>query len=466
MNEPRHPEALLRNPLAIAGITIATGAAVVFVVLLIASLAGLFSNPYSGLVIFVAIPMVATFGALLIPLGMWRQRRWLKQHPESPSDWPVWDFRDAHVRRLAVVLVALAAVNGTIMLLAGYSSLHWMDSPSFCGQTCHTPMHPQFMAWQSGPHARIACASCHIGEGAAGFVHAKLNGVHQLVSVTTDTFARPIPAGAVPPTGGFTATCQTCHQPGLVPGDVVRVIRTYADDEKNTESMTVMLMHVGRASPGGHAIHWHADPANKVEFASTGEGRQTIPYVKVTAANGQVKEYFADGADKQPVSQDHLRQMECVDCHNMVGHRISPTAELAVDHALASAAINRQLPFAHREAVRVLKATYTGNDEALQAIDRGLREFYASQAGVDQSAVSTAVSAVQDIYSHNVFPVMKVTWGSYPDNTGHNTSNGCFRCHDGSHTAKDGSSIPSDCEFCHKQVDTPSVASMHPAPRP
>lgn len=453
MTEPRRPEALLRNPLAIAGVTIATGAAVVFVVLLIASLSGLFTNPYAGLVIFVAIPIVATFGGALIPLGMWRQRRWLKQHPDAESDWPVWDFRDARVRRLAVALVALAAVNGTIMLLAGYSSLHWMDSPAFCGQTCHTPMHPQFAAWQSGAHARIACANCHIGEGAAGFVHAKLNGVHQLLSVSTDSFARPIPAGAIPPTGGFNATCQTCHQPTSVPGDVVRVIRSYADDDKNTESTTVLLMHVGRGSPGGHSIHWHADPGVQIDYTYSDHGRQTIPYVKVTRPDGQVKEYFAADATP-PADPSTLRRMDCVDCHNMVGHRISPTAEQAVDHALAAAAISRELPFAHREAVRLLKATYTGNDEALQAIDRGLREFYASQVGVDQKAVSGAVSAVQNIYSHNVFPVMKVTWGSYPDNTGHNTSNGCFRCHDGSHTAKDGSMIPADCELCHKQQDS------------
>lgn len=454
MNEPRPPEALLRHPLAIAGAAIATAAAVVFVVLLIAELAGLFTNPYAGLVIFVAMPAIATIGGALIPVGMWLQRRWQKQHPDAPSDWPVWDFRDPRIRRFAALLVVLAAVNGTVMLLAGYSSLHWMDSPGFCGQTCHTPMHVQFTAWQSGPHARIACADCHIGEGAAGFVHAKLNGIHQLYAVATNSFARPIPPGAVPPTGGFNATCQTCHQPGRIPGDVIRVIRTYGDDEKNTESTTVMLMHVGRASPGGRAIHWHADPGVKVEFTSTGNGRETIPYVRVTNANGQFKEYFAADAGTQAVNQDQLRLMDCVDCHNMVGHRISPTAEQAVDEALAASPASRQLPFARRESVRLLQAKYSGDDEALQGIDRGLRSFYESHTGADQAAVAKTVEIMQGVYRHNNFPTMKVTWGSYPDNTGHMTSNGCFRCHDGSHTAKDGSMIPADCELCHTQKES------------
>jgi hypothetical protein len=147
--------------------------------------------------------------------------------------------------------------------------------------------------------------------------------------------------------------------------------------------------------------------------------------------------------------------MDCVDCHNMVGHRIWPTAEQAVDQALAASPASRQLPFARRESVRVLKATYSGDDEALQAIDRGLRGFYESHGGVEQAAVAKTIETVQGVYRHNNFPSMKVTWGSYPDNTGHTTSNGCFRCHDGAHTAKDGTMIPSDCDFCHKQVENP-----------
>ena len=51
---------------------------------------------------------------------------------------------------------------------------------------------------------------------------------------------------------------------------------------------------------------------------------------------------------------------------------------------------------------------------------------------------------------------MKVTWGVYPDNLGHITSTGCFRCHDGSHTAKDGTTISADCEYCHKQIERPN----------
>jgi hypothetical protein len=63
--------------------------------------------------------------------------------------------------------------------------------------------------------------------------------------------------------------------------------------------------------------------------------------------------------------------------------------------------------------------------------------------------LSQAIATTQSLYRTNVFPAMKVTWGVYLDNRGHTTSNGCFRCHDGSHVARDGSAINADCAYCH-----------------
>jgi hypothetical protein len=448
----KHP--LARHPLAIAGAFITAVSGVVFLALLVAALIGLFDNPYAGLVVFVAVPAVFVLGLLCIPFGMWLQRRKLARHPETADDWPVFDFRIQRVRRMALILTAAAALCVAIALVAGYGSLHWMESPTFCGQACHTPMHPQFTAWQAGPHARILCVNCHVGEGARGFVQAKLAGTRQLAHVVTGSFPRPVPPGAQVPFGGHDVTCGRCHQAMKIPGDVVRVKREYGDDEQNTETMTVLLMHVGRASSTGRAIHWHADPSTRVEFASADHGRQTIPYVKVTSADGKVKEYFAEGAADKPVAAESLRRMDCVDCHNMVGHRIASTPELAVDTALADDEVSRKLPFARREGVRLLKASYTTDGEASQKIDDELRRFYSAHGGtVDPAALARAVSSLQGAYRRNVFPSMKVTWGTYPDNAGHVASPGCFRCHDGSHTAKDGSTINADCEYCHRQVE-------------
>ena len=447
-------EALARHPLAIAGALITTTAAVVFIALVIAMFVGLFDNPYAGLVVFVAIPALFVLGLLLMPLGMWLESRKLRRDPSAVAEWPIFDFRRPEVRRRALVFVALTAVNVVIVLVAGYGSLHSMETPTFCGQVCHAPMHPQFSAWQAGSHARIACVRCHVGEGARGFAYAKLNGIRQLVEVATNSYPRPIPPGAHMRPGAQALTCNGCHKTNRIVGDKIQVMREYADDEANTETVTVLQMHVGDAASSGRAIHRHVDPSIRIEYIATDETRKTIPYVKLTDAKGQVKEFMAEGATDEMVRTGVRQTMDCVDCHNTVGHPISPTPEKAVDHAIAAGLISRQLPSVRREGVKLLTAEYPTQDEGVRAIERGLRTFYESR-GVDQQALARSVSALQDVYRHNVFPPMKVTWGSYPTNRGHLTSDGCFRCHDDSHKAKDGTVISGDCEWCHKQIEQP-----------
>jgi NapC/NirT cytochrome c family, N-terminal region len=444
-------EGLVRHPLAIAGALITTASAVVFIALTIAAFAGMFANPYAGLVIFIAIPAVFVSGLVMIPAGMWLQRKKLERHPDAPAGWQVFDFRERRVRHIALAVVALTAVNGIIVLLAGYGSLHYMESPAFCGQTCHVPMTPQFTAWQAGPHAKIACVSCHIGEGPKAFVHAKLAGVRQLAHVITGKIPQPIPPGAHMPPGTQAGTCVGCHQASHVTGDRIRVIREYADDEANTETMTVLQMYLGGPAANGRSIHRHADPSLRIEYVANEKSREAIPYVKVTNAKGEVKEYRAAG-NTAAVAADTLKTMDCVDCHNTMGHPIAPTAARAVDEAIAAGLISRALPYVRREGVRLLTATYPSHDAAAPEIERGLREVLLKQAGADQQAVQQAVAALQALYRRNVFPTMKVTWGSYPDHRGHIDSPGCVRCHDDSLTAPDGTAISGDCELCHKEI--------------
>ena len=331
-----------------------------------------------------------------------------------------------------------------------------MESPSFCGQACHAPMHPQFTAWQDAPHSRVACAQCHIGEGGHAFVHYKLNGVRQLYHVVTGSYPRPIPG--VADMRPAHEVCGACHWSGKGFGDVIRAKREYADDEANTETLTILQMHVG--GPGlpassGRAIHWHADPQVRIEYIAVDADRQTIPFVKVTDAKGAVREYSVAGTTPDALAKGEARTMDCIDCHNVVAHRMSPTPQQAVDAAIASGRINRGLPFVRREGVRLVGASHSSVDEGAAAIDDGLRKFYSSTGRAIDGSVTDAVAALQTIYRRNVFPTMKVTFGTYPDNLGHLTSSGCFRCHDGSHNAKDGTSISADCEYCHKQIERP-----------
>jgi nitrate/TMAO reductase-like tetraheme cytochrome c subunit len=446
---------LARHPLAIAGAVVATASAAVFITLVIAMLVGMLNNPYAGLVVFIAIPAVFAIGLLLIPAGMSLERRKLLRNPSAVSEWPVVDFRRAEVRRATLLIAGLTAVNLMIILLAGYGGLHAMETPSFCGQACHAPMHPQFQAWQGAMHSGVPCVECHIGEGAAALVHAKLSGVRQLMMVAVNTYPKPIAPGAKMPPGAQAELCSSCHKPGRVIADRVRVLREYADDEANTETMTALQMHMSVTTSSAHAIHWHADPAVRVEYVATDAERQTIPYVRVTDAKGQVKEFVAPDTKDEAIRGAERQKMDCIDCHNTVGHPISPTPEQAVDRAIAAATVSRELPFVRRESVRLVKESHATQEEGVRAIEEGLRNFYRARAGsVDPQVVTRTVGAVQEVYRRNVFPAMKVTWGSYPDNKGHMTSNGCFRCHDDSHEAKDGSKISGDCEYCHKQLET------------
>ena len=111
--------------------------------------------------------------------------------------------------------------------------------------------------------------------------------------------------------------------------------------------------------------------------------------------------------------------------------------------------IPRDLPFARREAVTALKVSYDSNDAAMAGIDARLREAYRPQAGTSAAALARTIAGVQAVYARNIFPAMKVTWGTYPNNIGHVAFQGCFRCHDDNHKATDGTAIKQDCESCH-----------------
>jgi hypothetical protein len=434
-----------------AGVLVTTVSAVIFIALVVAILGGLFDHPYAGLVVFVLVPALFVLGLLLIPLGMWLEWRRLQRQPDAVRDWPIIDLRSPATRRWALLVAVLTTVNVLIVTLAAKGTVRWMDSPEFCGQTCHLPMHPQFTAWQDAPHAEVTCTQCHVGEGARALIHYKLAGARQLYHVVTNQIPKPIPA--VADMRPARETCGTCHWSGRDPGTILKVKKSYADDAANSETIASLEMLVGgpgRKTASGRAIHWHADPNVRIEFVSTDPERQTIPYVRVTDRNGAVTEYRTEGTTDDQITGGHRRTMDCIDCHNVAAHRIAPTPEQAVDEAIAADRISRSLPFIRREAVKAVKADHATQEEGAAAIDKGLRGFYAGQT-VDQEELASAIRNVQLVYRRNVFPAMKVTFGVYPDNIGHITSSGCFRCHDGGHTASDGRVIGADCEYCHIQ---------------
>ena len=438
-----------RNPISLIGVAITTAMAVVFLILLALEMAGQITNPYFGLLLFVAVPAVFVLGLLLIPLGVWRHHRRVRAG-RAVEDWPVIDLRLPRIRSIVFGVTVLTLVNVMIVALGAYGAVHHMESAEFCGTTCHTTMEPEWKAYQVSAHSQVLCVSCHVGPGAEALVESKVAGTRQLWQVFTNNVPKPVlsPVRTMRPAR---ETCQTCHWSEKIHGDKLRVIREYADDEKSSEAATTLQLHVGggRADLGaGSGIHWHMNIDNRVEFIATDPQRQVIPWVKFTDRNGNVKEYAIDGVTPEQLAQGEPRTMDCMDCHNRPAHTFEPSPERAVDNAIAAGYLPRDLPFARREAVAALKDTYAGQPEALPGIEARLRKFYADQPA-DEAVLARTVSGVQQIYERNVFPAMKVGWGTYPNNIGHVFFTGCFRCHDDNHKARDGSVIKQDCESCH-----------------
>lgn len=442
------PDAV-RNPISVLGMAITTAMAVLFIVLALLELLGLLTNPYAGLLVFVAVPALLLAGLVLIPIGAWRSARRRRGQAQA-AEWPVIDLRVPRQRGMAAAVLALTIVNIVIVTMAAYGGVRYMDSPAFCGQVCHATMEPQYVAYREFPHANVRCTACHVGPGAGAFLEAKLVGTRRLFHVVTGRVPRPVP----PPDRLIRPaqdTCEGCHWPGMSYGDRTRVIREFANDETASETTTVLTLHVGagRAASAGGGIHWHASPDHVVEYVAAGARGDTIPYVRLSNREGTIREYFAEGATRDVIDARLLRRMDCMDCHNRPAHTFYPTAGRAIDAAIAAGRIPRGLPFVRREAVSAIEAEYPNREAGLAAIAKRLGDFYRAQPGADAQLVERAIAGAQETWSRNVFPGMKVGWGTYPNNIGHVEAPGCFRCHDDTHTASDGSVIRQDCELCH-----------------
>jgi hypothetical protein len=147
--------------------------------------------------------------------------------------------------------------------------------------------------------------------------------------------------------------------------------------------------------------------------------------------------------------------MECVDCHNRPTHTFD-SPERAMDKALALGEIAAGLPYIKKKSVELLKAAYVTSAEAAARLPPALTAFYQQNYPDVYAArsqdIHQAGQTVLAIYNRNVFPDLKVTWGTYPNNLGHTDFPGCFRCHDGSHTTGDGKTITQDCNTCHEPL--------------
>ncbi|MCE1229179.1 MAG: cytochrome C, partial [Firmicutes bacterium] len=284
---------------------------------------------------------------------------------------------------------------------------------------------------------------------------SKLSGARQLLAVTFKTYSRPIPS-PVEHLRPARETCEQCHWPQKFHGDKLVVRTKYAEDEANTPSSTVLLLKIGgRTWQGLAGIHGrHLDAGERITYVSADPRRQSIAKVTYKNDKGQTIEYFADDSKLTPEELAKLpaRPMDCVDCHNRPTHAFQMPVS-ALDKAIEAGRISHELPFIKKQALEALNATYPDQPTAAAQITAKLNDFYRTSYPDlyrDKKAmVDASVEAVKAIYLRNVFPSMNLTWGTHPNHLGHQDSPGCFRCHDGMHSSKDGQMIAADCDACH-----------------
>ncbi len=387
---------LLCDWVASIGAIVTTTSAVIFLTFAFQG----FSNPYYGIVVFLVFPAFFVLGLILVPAGVWRcskRRGGLRNIPSVDVTGPA-------AIRFFGLLGLLTVINVAIVSAGTYTSVKYMDSQQFCGRVCHV-MIPQYTAYQDSAHSRVECVSCHVGPGAAWFLHYKLSGIHQVFAVTFRTYDRPIHAGnrSLRPSAD---TCEQCHWPEKSQGDKLKIVKRYEEDAHNTEKITVLMMHVGTRIHKAHV-------GKNIEYIAADTERKDLPWV---SANGVVYKSRDIAGER--------RKMDCIDCHNRPTHAFDMPAT-AIDAALESGELDRTIPYVKRDAVLQL----TG-----------------------KKPIEEAQRAVKRIYARNIFPEMMVSWGTYPNNIGHDLFPGCFRCHDDNHKNDSGKAITQDCSTCHELV--------------
>jgi nitrate/TMAO reductase-like tetraheme cytochrome c subunit len=449
------------NPISLTGGAITTASGVTMIGYWLVELFGRFNdNPYLGIIFFLLLPAVFVIGLLLIPVGVWVRHKKLQKAGLIPAEFPKIDLNDRIFRHGLDIVLVTTIVNLLVVSMASYRGAAYMDSPQFCGQSCHV-MHPEYTAYKISAHSHVACVDCHIGSGAEAYFSAKVNGTKQLIEVALHPISgmapKIIPDYPTPiesPVRNLRPArviCEGCHTPARFIGEKLLVKSSFADDEANTETQTVVVLHLGGQDSLSHLTGIHGVHLGHIEYVATDPTRTSIPWVQKRNSDG-TETVFATGAAGSGVPQGERRVMDCIDCHNRAAHTFV-TAEDALNRAMADNAVSPTLPWVHKKSLELLKGNYASEAEARVKIPAQLEAFYRTEhpdvLATKAALVKTAGEQLTVLYSQNVFPFMKVTWGTHPNHIGHMNYPGCFRCHDGEHAAKDGTSITQDCSACH-----------------
>ena len=418
-----------KNPLTALGFGLTTISGIGLSAFLILEGLGLVENPYVGLLGLAFLPGVFVGGLVTMPIGILLRRRKLRKRGQLPGDVPEWprlDFNDRHVRRAFAFVIALTAVNATLLATSTAVAVEFMETPKFCGTVCHKVMQPEYTAYQNSPHSRVRCVQCHIGPGASFMVRSKFDGLRQVWKVLLGTYARPI-ASPVHTLRPARDTCEGCHWPAKHYGDKLRLIGRFAEDERNTASFTALLLKTGGGAKNAGQQHggihwWHIYADNRIRYVATDKRRQEMAWVELTTPEGKRTEFVREGAKalSPDVIRDQARLMDCIDCHNRPTHLFETPAR-ETDAVLQRQADLRDLPFYKREVVKAASVAYATHELGVEGVRNAITAFYKTSypdVVVKQGALVTrAAEEAARVYDRTVFPEMHTNFKTHPTNT-------------------------------------------------
>jgi hypothetical protein len=205
-------------------------------------------------------------------------------------------------------------------------------------------------------------------------------------------------------------------------------------------------------------IHWHINPDVRIEYAPEMEDREVIPWIRYSNLKTGESYVYSDQEyppDSSILVSENIRLMDCMDCHNRPSHEFY-APPFFTDNSLTAGDIPKELPDIKHVAMDLLYQVYDHTDSAMMAIKDGVDEYYELMYPDifkgNYQLIEKAIEGIQDDFSENMFPGMKVRWDEYPNHLGHINSNGCHRCHDDRHVSPGGKVISRDCNLCHTIV--------------
>lgn len=449
----------LRNWISIIGAVIAIlNLFLIFLLFIIAMLFDVGSS-YVGLFIYIILPMFLVVGLILIPTGVYLTKRKLKKEHKSTKvkDWPVIDFNNPATRNVTIIFATGTIVLLILTAIGSYEAFHITESVEFCGKVCHQVMEPEYVAYQKSSHERVSCVECHVGSGADWYVKSKLSGLYQVYAVLTNSYPRPIPT-PVHSLRPAQETCEECHWPEKFYDPKLKIKRSYLADEENTEWDIQMLLKTSAdhsAKGISEGIHWHINPDVKIEYIATDAKRGEIPWVKYTNLKTGESIIYTDEEKKltqNQIDSSEVRVMDCLDCHNRPSHNYKVPQNF-IDEFIISGGISKDLPDIKSVAMGLFVEDYPTKDSAFTAIKAQVNEYYELMypelLESKKQDIEKAIASIQEGYSNNFFPLMKVKWSEYPNHLGHLETEGCYRCHNDRHTSTQGKVISRDCNLCH-----------------